>query len=240
MAPLSYLDAGSGSMLLQIVLGGVAAIGVTAKMTWRRLLRTLRIRRDDELDSSALRSPPPFAIPRRASCTRPTGEVLRELSPRAQEDWDALERTRFFRRALEDGRIVATEEVEPGAAAARAAAVRLIPVRVAVRDAARGGAAAALAARRGTGRGLRAQGRLAVQRPVARLGTGVRGRRLLRAAARGRALGRLPPVLRALPLSADAAGLPRRRATAVAAREPRRDRAEPGASAPARVSGAAC
>jgi hypothetical protein len=48
MAPLSYLDAGSGSMLLQIVLGGVAAIGVTAKMTWRRVLRTLRIRRDDD------------------------------------------------------------------------------------------------------------------------------------------------------------------------------------------------
>ena len=51
MAPLSYLDAGSGSMLLQIVLGGVAAIGVTAKMTWRRVLRTLHIRRDDEPDS---------------------------------------------------------------------------------------------------------------------------------------------------------------------------------------------
>ena len=36
MAPLSYL------------LGGVAAIGVTAKLTWRRLLHTLRIRRDDD------------------------------------------------------------------------------------------------------------------------------------------------------------------------------------------------
>ena len=43
-----------------------------------------------------------------------TGEVLRELSPRAREDWAVLERARFFRRALEDGRIVATEEVEPG------------------------------------------------------------------------------------------------------------------------------
>jgi hypothetical protein len=42
------------------------------------------------------------------------GEVLRELSPRAREDWMALERARFFRRALEDGRIVATEEIEPG------------------------------------------------------------------------------------------------------------------------------
>ena len=40
--------------------------------------------------------------------------MLRELSPRAREDWEALERSRFFRRALEDGRIVATEEVSPG------------------------------------------------------------------------------------------------------------------------------
>jgi hypothetical protein len=48
MAPLSYLDPGSGSMLLQLILGGVAAIGVTAKFTWRRLLHTLRIRRDDD------------------------------------------------------------------------------------------------------------------------------------------------------------------------------------------------
>src|SRR6186997_1090763 len=44
----------------------------------------------------------------------PEGEVLRELSPRAQRDWAALESARFFRRALEDGRIVATEEVSPG------------------------------------------------------------------------------------------------------------------------------
>ena len=40
--------------------------------------------------------------------------MLRELSPRAQQDWAALESTRFFRRALEDGRIVATEEISPG------------------------------------------------------------------------------------------------------------------------------
>jgi hypothetical protein len=42
------------------------------------------------------------------------GEVLRELSPRAREDWTTLESARFFRRALEDGRIVGTEEIEPG------------------------------------------------------------------------------------------------------------------------------
>jgi hypothetical protein len=41
------------------------------------------------------------------------GEVLRELSPRASEDWKALSQASFFRRALEDGRIVATEEISP-------------------------------------------------------------------------------------------------------------------------------
>jgi hypothetical protein len=35
-------------MLLQIILGGVAAAGVTAKLTWRRLLRALRIRKPDD------------------------------------------------------------------------------------------------------------------------------------------------------------------------------------------------
>ena len=48
MAPLPYLDPGSGSMLLQIILGGVAAVGVTAKLTWRRFLRMLRLRKDED------------------------------------------------------------------------------------------------------------------------------------------------------------------------------------------------
>jgi hypothetical protein len=44
---LAYLDPGTGSMLLQILVGGVAAIGVTAKFYWRRVLRVLRIRKDE-------------------------------------------------------------------------------------------------------------------------------------------------------------------------------------------------
>ena len=32
----AYLDPGSGSMLLQILLGGFAAIGVVAKLYWHR------------------------------------------------------------------------------------------------------------------------------------------------------------------------------------------------------------
>src|SRR5512133_1851854 len=68
------------------------------------------------MKSSTASTPEPasFRDPEARVVYSASGEVLRELSPRAREDWDALERTRFFRRALEDGRIVATEELEPG------------------------------------------------------------------------------------------------------------------------------
>ena len=45
---LAYLDPGSGSMILQVLAGGVAAVAVTAKLYWGRLLRFLRIRKDEE------------------------------------------------------------------------------------------------------------------------------------------------------------------------------------------------
>ncbi len=44
-----YLDPGSGSMILQILAGGVAAVAVTARLYWGRLLKLLRIRKDDEV-----------------------------------------------------------------------------------------------------------------------------------------------------------------------------------------------
>jgi hypothetical protein len=44
---LAYLDPGSGSMIAQIVAGGLAAVAVTAKLYWNRLLRFLRIRKDE-------------------------------------------------------------------------------------------------------------------------------------------------------------------------------------------------
>ena len=47
MNVLPYLDPSSGSMLLQIILGGAAAVAVGAKFYWRRLLETLRIRKPD-------------------------------------------------------------------------------------------------------------------------------------------------------------------------------------------------
>ena len=34
----AYLDPGSGSMMLQLLLGGVAALGVIGRLYWRRFL----------------------------------------------------------------------------------------------------------------------------------------------------------------------------------------------------------
>jgi hypothetical protein len=53
LAVLAYLDPGSGSMLLQLLLGGAAAAGVGLKMTWRRVLRFLHLDRQQQSDPDA-------------------------------------------------------------------------------------------------------------------------------------------------------------------------------------------
>jgi hypothetical protein len=45
---LGYIDPASGSMLLQIILGGAAAVAVALKMWWRRVLRILHIRKPED------------------------------------------------------------------------------------------------------------------------------------------------------------------------------------------------
>jgi hypothetical protein len=54
---LAYLDAGSGSLIVQLLVGGFAAVAVTAKLYWRRLLTFLHIRRDDEPQTSEPEAP---------------------------------------------------------------------------------------------------------------------------------------------------------------------------------------
>ena len=45
---LAYLDPGSGSMILQAVVGGVAAVAVMGKLYWRRFLGFLGVRKKDD------------------------------------------------------------------------------------------------------------------------------------------------------------------------------------------------
>jgi hypothetical protein len=47
-AVLAYIDPGSGSLIIQMLAGGFAAVAVVAKLYWKRLLRVLRIRRPED------------------------------------------------------------------------------------------------------------------------------------------------------------------------------------------------
>jgi hypothetical protein len=47
MSVIAYLDPGTGSMLAQLLVGGLAAAGVALKLYWHKVLRFLRIRREE-------------------------------------------------------------------------------------------------------------------------------------------------------------------------------------------------
>ena len=49
----AYLDPGSGSMMVQLLLGGVAGAVVLVRLYWGRLLTRLGFRRDDKTGSKA-------------------------------------------------------------------------------------------------------------------------------------------------------------------------------------------
>ncbi len=56
---LAYLDPGSGSIILQVLVGGAAAAAVTAKLYWGRLMKFFRIRKDDDETSDKPDKPEP-------------------------------------------------------------------------------------------------------------------------------------------------------------------------------------
>jgi hypothetical protein len=43
----AYLDPGSGSVILQALVGGVAAVAVTAKLWWHRFTKIFRRNKDE-------------------------------------------------------------------------------------------------------------------------------------------------------------------------------------------------
>ena len=45
----AYLDPGTGSMMLQVILGGIAAVGVAVKLYWHKLRVAIGLgKKDDE------------------------------------------------------------------------------------------------------------------------------------------------------------------------------------------------
>ncbi|MGI5521147.1 hypothetical protein ACQEUX_09335 [Micromonospora sp. CA-259024] len=48
MRHLAYLDAGSGSLIVQAVVGGVAGAAVAGKLYWRRLVDRFRRQPTDQ------------------------------------------------------------------------------------------------------------------------------------------------------------------------------------------------
>ena len=42
--PLAYLDPGSGSLFLQLLLGGIAGVAVLGKVVWHRIRSALGVR----------------------------------------------------------------------------------------------------------------------------------------------------------------------------------------------------
>jgi hypothetical protein len=63
---LAYLDAGSASLFVQLVLGGFAALAVTAKLYWRRLLVFLHLRKPEDYAAEAAEPAPEPAEPAHA------------------------------------------------------------------------------------------------------------------------------------------------------------------------------
>jgi len=45
---VAYLDPGTGSMLLQVILGGIAAVGVAVKLYWHKLRAAFGMAKKEE------------------------------------------------------------------------------------------------------------------------------------------------------------------------------------------------
>ena len=115
-------------MLLQILLGGFAAVGVICKLVLESrevALPTIRIRLSSlttrlpgrKLRASRTQHPPPHFEPGSfrdpdTRVFRHNGAIFRCLSRRALDDWNRLATSDFYGRLVREGAVVATEQVE--------------------------------------------------------------------------------------------------------------------------------
>ncbi|MEU1756959.1 hypothetical protein ABZ436_30495 [Micromonospora matsumotoense] len=75
MMHLAYLDAGSGSLIVQAVVGGTAGAAVAAKLYWRRLASRFRRRPTDAAESA------PTGRPIDAAESAPTDRAAEPAAP---------------------------------------------------------------------------------------------------------------------------------------------------------------
>jgi hypothetical protein len=50
---VAYLDPGTGSMLLQVILGGIAAVGVAIKLYWHKLRAAFGMAKKEETEDES-------------------------------------------------------------------------------------------------------------------------------------------------------------------------------------------
>ena len=79
---LAYLDAGSASLFLQLVLGGFAALAVSAKLYWRRLMTLLHLRRAEDEAVDAAEATPAAAEPAHATSAERSERVVSDTQSR--------------------------------------------------------------------------------------------------------------------------------------------------------------
>jgi hypothetical protein len=60
----AYLDPGTGSMILQVLLGGVAGLALAGKLYWHRFLTAIGVRPRKAADAGAEGDVPAAATPR--------------------------------------------------------------------------------------------------------------------------------------------------------------------------------
>jgi hypothetical protein len=66
----AYLDPGSGSMIVQLIVGGLAAAGVALKLWWNKILRFLRIKK-----AEPAKAKPAAAQPSAPAATQPAADA---------------------------------------------------------------------------------------------------------------------------------------------------------------------
>jgi hypothetical protein len=56
MSIFAYLDAGTGSIIIQTIVGGIAAIGVVARVYWSKIKRFFRRGGDEQQTDPAVQA----------------------------------------------------------------------------------------------------------------------------------------------------------------------------------------